>query len=128
MPQAQTGADVTVLPSAEFRFQPDVQDSLRLVAGLEITQVGQLGSSTGLNIRGAANDANKVLIDGVPANAIGGNVEFANLANRGYRCRGGAARTEQRAVWLGCAGGGCQPAVGARLYREWDSSAVYLRG
>lgn len=83
MPEAQTGADVTVLPSTEFRFEPNVQDPLRLVSGLQITQTGQTGGTTGLNIRGAATDANKVLIDGVPANNIGGNVEFANLENVG---------------------------------------------
>ena len=83
IPEAQTGAAVTILPSEDYRFMPEVQDPLRLVPGLQITQTGQTGGTTGLNIRGANTDANKVLIDGVPANSIGGGVEFANLATVG---------------------------------------------
>jgi len=82
-PEAQTGASITVLPSEDFRYMPEVQDPLRTVPGLQITQTGQTGGTTGLSIRGGSTDANKVLIDGVPANSIGGGVEFANLATVG---------------------------------------------
>jgi vitamin B12 transporter len=84
-PEAQTGASVTVIPADDFRYSTEVQDPLRLVPGAQITQTGQMGGTTGLSIRGGATDANKVLIDGVPANAIGGAVEFANLANVGIQ-------------------------------------------
>ena len=80
VPEAQIGAAVTVLPADDFRYMLEVQDPLRLVPGLQITQSGQMGGTTGLFIRGGGTDANKVLIDGVPANNIGGFVEFANLA------------------------------------------------
>jgi len=83
VPEAQIGASITVLPAIDSRFTPEVQDDLRLVPGLQVTQVGQIGGSTGLNIRGGSTDANKVLVDGVPANSIGGAVEFANLASVG---------------------------------------------
>ncbi len=82
-PEAQTGAAVTVLPAEAYQFQLEVQDPLRLIPGAQVTQVGQVGGTTGLNIRGASTDANKVLIDGVPANSIGGAVEFANIASVG---------------------------------------------
>ncbi len=84
-PEAQTGASVTVIPAEDFRYSTEVQDPLRLVPGLQLTQIGQIGGTTGLNIRGGATDANKVLIDGIPANAIGGAVEFANLASTGVQ-------------------------------------------
>lgn len=84
-PEAQTGASVTVLHAEDFRYATEVQDPLRLVPGMQLTQTGQIGGTTGLNIRGGATDANKVLIDGIPANAIGGAVEFANLANTGIQ-------------------------------------------
>ena len=84
IPEAQTGASVTVLPSEDFRFMPEIQDPLRLIPGAQVTQTGQVGGTTGLSIRGASTDANKVLIDGVPANSIGGGVEFANIANVGF--------------------------------------------
>ena len=83
MPEAQVGASVTVLSAADYRYMPEVQDPLRLVPGLQVTQTGQMGGTTGLSIRGGETDANKVLIDGVPANSIGGGVEFANLATVG---------------------------------------------
>lgn len=82
-PEAQTGASVTVIPAEDFRLMPEVQDPLRLAPGLQVTQTGQMGGTSGLSIRGGGTDANKVLIDGVPANTIGGGVEFANLASAG---------------------------------------------
>jgi vitamin B12 transporter len=84
-PEAQTGASVTVIPEEDFRYSAEVQNPLRLVPGLQLTQSGRMGGTTGLNIRGGATDANKVLIDGIPANAIGGEVEFANLASTGIQ-------------------------------------------
>jgi iron complex outermembrane receptor protein/vitamin B12 transporter len=84
-PEAQTGASVTVIHKEDFRDETEVQDPLRLVPGVQLTQTGQIGGTTGLNIRGGATDANKVLIDGIPANAIGGAVEFANLASTGIQ-------------------------------------------
>jgi vitamin B12 transporter len=84
-PQAQIGASVTVLSADDFRYMPEVQQPLRLVPGLQVTQTGQMGGTTGLSIRGGGTDANKVLIDGVPANTIGGGVEFANLATVGVQ-------------------------------------------
>jgi vitamin B12 transporter len=84
-PEAQTGSSVTVIPAEDFRYSTEVQTPLRLVPGLQMTQTGQMGGTAGLNIRGGQTDANKVLIDGIPANAIGGDVEFANLANVGIQ-------------------------------------------
>jgi len=84
-PKAQTGASVTVIPAEDFRYSLEVQDPLRWVPGAQVTQTGQMGGTSGLSIRGGSTDANKVLIDGVPADAIGGAVEFANLANVGIQ-------------------------------------------
>jgi vitamin B12 transporter len=84
-PEAQTGASVTVMQAEDFRYMSEVQDPLRLVPGVQITQSGETGGTSGLSIRGGGTDANKVLIDGVPANAIGGGVEFANLASVGIQ-------------------------------------------
>lgn len=85
IPVAQVGASVTVVPSEDYRYMLEIQDPLRLVPGVQITQTGQMGGTSGLSIRGGATDANKVLIDGVPANAIGGGVEFANLSTVGVQ-------------------------------------------
>lgn len=82
-PQAQVGAAVSVLGVTEYSFTHDVQETLRLVPGLQITQTGQRGGTTSLFIRGGYDNYNKVLLDGIPANDIGGEVEFANLALAG---------------------------------------------
>ncbi len=82
-PEAQTGASVTVLPSEQFTLNTELQEPLRLVPGLQLTQSGETGGATSLFIRGGSSDANKVLIDGVPANAIGGAVPFANFTTVG---------------------------------------------
>jgi vitamin B12 transporter len=84
-PIAQIGASVTVLTAEDYRQYTEVQDSLRQIPGLQVTQTGQLGGTTALSIRGANTDANKVLIDGVPVNDIGGAVEFANFATVGIQ-------------------------------------------
>jgi len=85
-PIAQIGASVTVLTADDsYRHSTEVQDPLRLVPGLQLTQVGEAGGATGLSIRGGNTDANKVLIDGVPVNDIGGAVDFANLATVGIQ-------------------------------------------
>ncbi len=84
-PAAQTGASVTVLQASQFRYSPEVQEPLRLIPGLQITQTGQAGGTAGLSIRGGNTNANKVLIDGVPANDIGGDVNFANIASVGVQ-------------------------------------------
>src|ERR1700677_3975991 len=83
-PIAQIGASVTVLTADDsYRYSTEVQDPLRLVPGLQVTQTGQAGGTTGLSIRGGNTNANKVLIDGVPADDIGGAVEFANIDSVG---------------------------------------------
>jgi vitamin B12 transporter len=82
-PIAQIGASVTVLTADDYRQYTEVQDPLRQIPGLQMTQVGELGGATGLSIRGGSTDANKVLIDDVPVNDIGGAVEFANFSTVG---------------------------------------------
>ncbi len=84
-PIAQIGASVTVLTADDYRQYTEVQDPLRQIPGLQLTQTGQLGGTSGLSIRGGNTDANKVLIDGVPVNDIGGAVEFANFSTVGVQ-------------------------------------------
>ncbi len=82
-PEAQVAASVSVLQADDYRYASEIQDPLRLIPGLQVTQAGQVGGTAGLSIRGGNTNANKVLIDGVPSNDIGGLVEFANLDTAG---------------------------------------------
>ena len=82
-PEAQVGASVTLLPADDYADKLDVQEALRLVPGAQVTQSGQRGGQGDLYMRGGNIDANKVLIDGIPANDIGGAVDFGVLAATG---------------------------------------------
>ena len=79
-PQAQVGASISLLSEGEISNKLDVQDALRLVPGMQLAQTGQRGGESSLFVRGGNTDANKVLIDGIPANDIGGAVDFGVLA------------------------------------------------
>lgn len=81
LPGSQVGASVTVLDQNLLQSlnKPDVLEALRLVPGVQVVQTGQRGGTTSLFVRGGNANFNKVLIDGVPANDIGGGFDFANL-------------------------------------------------
>jgi len=83
--QSRTGAPVTVVDSdtLDALHTLDVLEALRLVPGSHIVQTGQRGGLTGLYLRGGNSNFTKVLIDGVPANDIGGGFDFSQLATAG---------------------------------------------
>jgi len=83
--QSQTGAPVTVIDSATLDAlnKPDVLEALRLVPGAQIVQVGQRGGGTSLFLRGGNSNFTKVLVDGMPANDIGGGFDFSQLDTAG---------------------------------------------
>jgi len=81
VPQSQIGANVTVIDSAtlETLGNLDLLEPLRTVPGAAVVQAGARGGGTSLFIRGGASNFNKVLLDGVPANDIGGAFDFADV-------------------------------------------------
>ncbi len=83
--QSNLGSAVTVLTQDQFQHTRDIQEALRQVPGVQVTQTGQAGGTTDVFIRGGNSDANKVLIDGISMNDIGGAVEFANIASAGIQ-------------------------------------------
>jgi vitamin B12 transporter len=85
VPQSQTGAPVTVIDEAilESLNKPDLLEALRLVPGSQIVQAGARGGNTSLFIRGGNSNFNKVLVDGIPTNDIGGGFDFAQVAVTG---------------------------------------------
>ncbi len=83
-PLAQSGAPITLLNQApDYPHSPEIQQPLRLVPGVQITQNGQTGGATSLFLRGSDSGSTKVLLDGTPLNDIGGAVNFANIASVG---------------------------------------------
>ncbi len=85
LPTSRSGAAVTVLDSntLEAINKPEVAEALRLVPGATLGQTGQRGAITSLFIRGGASNFAKVLVDGIPANDIGGNFDFSTLSTTG---------------------------------------------
>lgn len=83
-PLAQSGAPITILVAEnDFPHSPEIQQPLRLTPGVQMTQNGGTGGATSLFIRGGESNANKVLLDGVPIEDVGGLVNFANVASAG---------------------------------------------
>jgi vitamin B12 transporter len=84
----QTAVPVSELPSAvtvidreeiESRQVTDVQQLLRTVPGLSVTQSGSRGGATNVFPRGGNANFNLVLVDGVPVNNAGGDYDFSDL-------------------------------------------------
>jgi iron complex outermembrane receptor protein/vitamin B12 transporter len=84
-PASQVGAPVTVVDrdTIDAMAKPDVLDALRTVPGINLVQVGARGAQTSLFIRGGTSSFNKVLIDGVAANDVGGVFDFGDVAATG---------------------------------------------
>ena len=88
MPDAQVGASVSVIDHSQLQDldKMDVLEALRTVPGIQVLQSGRRGGTTSISIRGgslASSAFNKVLLDGIPMNDIGGALEFANISTPG---------------------------------------------
>ena len=85
IPASQTGAPITVIDARtlDITNTPDVLETLRTVPGTSVVQTGGRGGTASVFLRGGAANFNKVLVDGIPANDIGGAFDFAQLATAG---------------------------------------------
>jgi vitamin B12 transporter len=83
IPESQVGVSITVLSSDQLVNKLDVLEPLRQVPGAQIVQAGQRGGQTSLFIRGGNSNANKILIDGIPMNEIGGVTDLGPQATTG---------------------------------------------
>jgi len=81
-PIADIGTTITVVEDPEIQQQKiqRVEDVLRQVPGVQVTQSGSPGSVTDVSIRGATPSQTLVLVDGVEVNAgATGSFDLANL-------------------------------------------------
>jgi iron complex outermembrane receptor protein/vitamin B12 transporter len=83
LPETQTGVSVSVVTSDQFQYKLEALDPLRQVPGVQILQNGQRGINESLFIRGGESTANKVLMDGVSIDQIGGTVDFGGVFTSG---------------------------------------------
>ena len=102
-----TGSAISVVNGARSLRPIRRRSSMRCarVPGLDITESGGPGATTTVRMRGANTGQTLVLIDGVrvndPANASG-DFDFVHVRDRRDRAHRGAARTAERALWIGC--------------------------
>ena len=82
LPQSRVGSPITVIDreTLDNLAKPDVLESLRTVPGMQVVQTGGRGGTTSVFVRGGAANFNKVLIDGIPTNDIGGSADFDSLS------------------------------------------------
>lgn len=82
-PLPQLTAPVTVIPAEAMERQAGVIDAMRQEPGVFLNQQGQYGAVTSLFVRGGPSDGNKVLVDGVPAEDVGGVFDYGTVASTG---------------------------------------------
>jgi vitamin B12 transporter len=82
-PIEQASSAVTLIPDSYLATTVGVVDALRQSPGVVVVQTGQMGGATSLFVRGGNSDANKVLIDGIPAEDVGGRFDFGTVASTG---------------------------------------------
>jgi vitamin B12 transporter len=82
-PLPELTAPVSVIPGETFATHVGVVDEMRQTPGAFLVQTGQYGGVTSLFMRGAPSDANKVLIDGVPGEDVGGVFDFGTVSSTG---------------------------------------------
>ena len=82
-PIQQISSAVTLIPQSDLATRVGIVDDLRQAPGVVVVQTGQYGGVTSLFVRGGNSTANKVLIDGVPANDVGGIFDFGTVSSTG---------------------------------------------
>ncbi len=83
-PEAQMGTTISVIDETALSTRVNLDQTLRNETGAQIIQTGQMGGLAQLYVRGGPSDANKVLVDGVPINDIGGAVDLSYLQADGF--------------------------------------------
>ncbi len=79
--EAGIAADVLTVTDIGARQAPGVADLLREVPGLNVARYGRPGSLTEVFSRGGQRTATLVLLDGIPVNDPGGEVNLAGLSS-----------------------------------------------
>ncbi len=82
-PLPQLTAPVSLISRDDLLTRIGVVEDLRQTLGSFVVQTGQTGGQTSLFVRGGNSDANKVLIDGIPAEDVGGSFDFGTVSSTG---------------------------------------------
>lgn len=93
-PLPQLTAPVTLIPRDDLATRIGLVDDLRQSPGVFVVQTGQGGGLASLFVRGGNSDSNKVLIDGIPAEDVGGSFDFGTVSSTGLAGPGAGTAIE----------------------------------
>ena len=79
-PIQQSSAALSLIGYDDFATRLGVIDALRQSPGVQFVQQGQLGGVTSLFVRGGNSTANKVLVDGITAEDVGGVFDYGTVS------------------------------------------------
>lgn len=82
-PQAQVSAPVSAIDAAQFANRAGIAGALRQMPGVTVVRSGQRGALTSLFIHGGNSDANRVTLDGIPIEDMGGQFDYSTLGTTG---------------------------------------------
>lgn len=80
-PVPQLTAPVSVIPGTLLTTHVGVTDTLRQEPGVFLVHSGQGGGVTSLFLRGGNSTANLVLVDGIPAEDVGGTFDYGTVSS-----------------------------------------------
>ena len=80
-PVQQASSAINLIPFSALQERVGVVDDLRQSPGVVAVQTGQYGGAASLFVRGGNSDANKVMIDGVTSEDVGGRFDFGTVSS-----------------------------------------------
>jgi iron complex outermembrane receptor protein/vitamin B12 transporter len=80
-PLQQASSAINLIPFSALQERVGVIDDLRQSPGVNAVQQGQYGGIGSIFVRGGNSDANKVMIDGVTAEDVGGRFDFGTVSS-----------------------------------------------
>jgi iron complex outermembrane receptor protein/vitamin B12 transporter len=80
-PIQQASSAINLIPFTALETRVGLVDDLRQSPGVNVVQSGQYGAVSSLFVRGGNSDANKVMIDGVASEDIGGRFDFGTVSS-----------------------------------------------
>lgn len=80
-PVQQVSSAINLVPFSALQERVGVVDDLRQSPGTAAVQTGQYGGAVSLFMRGGNSDANKVLIDGVTSENVGGVFDYGIVSS-----------------------------------------------
>ena len=80
-PIQQASSAINLIPFSALQERVGVIDDLRQSPGINAVQQGQYGGVGSIFVRGGNSDANKVMIDGVTSEDVGGRFDFGTVSS-----------------------------------------------